>query len=65
MSSLQFDNAFVEKIYDDKEHTLLDFFFQNKPNHSFNQYLSNVQTNESKFKEFLEKNKYSPWNELS
>ena len=27
MTSLNFDNAFVEKIYDDKTHTLLDFFF--------------------------------------
>ena len=65
MSSLNFDNWFVEKIYDDKEHTLLDFFFQNKPNMTFNQYLNNIQTNESQFKEFISKAKASPRNELS
>lgn len=27
MSSLEFDNKFVQKIYDDKEHTVLDYFF--------------------------------------
>ncbi len=60
MSNLNFDNQFVEKIYDEKQHTLLDFFFQNKPNVTFNQYLNNISTNEKTFKEFLDKAKSSP-----
>lgn len=39
MSSLEFDNKFVKGIYDDKEHTVLDYFFQQKPNYTFNGYL--------------------------
>lgn len=64
MSNLNFDNKFVEKIYDEKQHTLLDFFFQEKPNVTFNQYLNNISTNEKKFKEFL-KTKPNNQNEMS
>lgn len=65
MSSLEFDNKFVQKIYDDKEHTVLDYFFQNKPNHQFNEYLRNIQRNETKLNEYQVKAKLSPRNELS
>ena len=42
INQLQFDKQYVEKIYDETDNTYLDFFYTDKINHSFNDYLAQI-----------------------
>jgi hypothetical protein len=38
ITNLEFDRHYMNQIYDEQDHTILDYFYQKKPNHSFNGY---------------------------